>query len=296
MKITITGGTGLVGGALRSALAARGDAVTVVSRTAGPGRVTWDAERGLHDPAALSGQDAVVHLAGAGVADKRWSAARKREILDSRIWTTRAVVEALARADPKPKTFVCASAVGYYGAAGDRLCPEDAPPGDDFLAEVCVAWEREAAKVDPAIRPVTLRIGLVMSPQGGALARMLPAFRCGGGGVLGSGDQYMPWIHLDDAIAGIVHLLDHDDARGAFNLTAPNPVDNRTFTKALGRALSRPTFMRVPAFGLRALFGELSTALLGGQRAVPERLRETGFVFAHPQLDPALADLLRTAS
>ena len=293
MKVAITGGTGLLGTAIGKSLAERGDQATVVSRSRGSDRIVWSLPDGFDPPDALSGYDAVVHLAGAGIADGRWSDDRKREILDSRRLGTRAVVEGLRRADPRPSVLVSASAVGYYGPSGDAVRSEDAPAGDDFLAEVCKVWEQEAEAAEAlGVRLVKSRFGIVLSADGGALAKMMPAFKLGVGGRLGSGDQYMAWIHIDDAAAAVVHLLHDEDARGAFNVSAPNPVDNRTFTKALGNALHRPTVLPVPASGLKALFGEMSLALLTGQRAVPERLDASGFEFKFPYVDQALEELV----
>lgn len=293
MKVAITGGTGLLGTAIGKSLAERGDQATVVSRTRGSDRIVWSLPDGLDPPDALSGYDAVVHLAGAGIADARWSDARKREILDSRRLGTRAVIEGLRAADPRPSVLVSASAVGYYGPSGDAVRSEDAPAGDDFLAEVCKVWEQEAEAAEAlGVRLVNARFGIVLSTDGGALAKMMPAFKLGVGGRLGSGDQYMAWIHIDDAAAAVVHLIDDPEARGPFNVSAPNPVDNRTFTKALGNALGRPTVLPVPAFGLKALFGEMSLALLTGQRAIPKRLDDSAFEFKFPYVDQALEELV----
>lgn len=294
MKVAITGGTGLVGTALAGALRRRGEETRLVSRTAGSDRIVWTPTRGLQPADALSGCDAVVHLAGAGVADRRWNQARKKEILESRRWTTQAVVEGLRRAEPRPRVLISASAVGFYGNSGGETRTEASAAGDDFLARVCLAWEADAkAAASLGIRLVTTRIGIVLSTEGGALARMLPAFKLGAGGPLGNGTQYMPWIHIDDLVAGLLHLLDDPQARGVYNLSAPTPVDNATFTQALGTTLSRPTLLRMPGFALRAMFGELADVLLAGQRAIPERLQHAGFAFRHPEIDGALADLLR---
>lgn len=294
MRIAITGGTGLVGRSLARAAQQRGDSVAVVSRTAGDNRIVWDLDEGLQPPDAWSGLDAVVHLAGAGVADERWTKARKREIMDSRRRGTQRVVEGLARADPRPPLLISASAVGFYGDGGDTVLTEASAAGSDFLADVCTHWERQAdAAAELDVRVVKLRFGLVLSTEGGALAKMLPAFRLGAGGRMGRGTQYMPWIHIDDAIGALLAVLDDPEASGAYNVTAPNPVDNRTFTAALGRTLSRPALIPVPAFALRAMFGELSSALLAGQRAVPSRLQASGYAFRFESLDAALTDLLK---
>ncbi|MBL4689332.1 MAG: TIGR01777 family oxidoreductase [Nannocystaceae bacterium] len=294
MKIAITGGTGLVGTALGRALTSRGEETRIVSRSAGADRIVWTPTQGLQPADALSGCDAVVHLAGAGVADRRWNRTRKKEILESRRWTTQTVVEGLRHAEPRPKVLISASAVGFYGDSGSETRTEASAAGDDFLAQVCVAWEADAKPAASlGVRLVTARIGIVLSTEGGALARMQPAFKLGAGGPLGDGTQYMPWIHIDDLVAGLLHLLDDPEACGVYNLSAPAPVDNATFTAALGRTLSRPTLLRMPRFALRGMFGELADVLLAGQRAIPERLQRAGFAFRHPEIDGALADLLR---
>jgi len=293
VRVAITGGTGLVGQRLGQLLRDRGDEVTVISRREGPGVIPWDVREGVQPKDALSGFDAVVHLAGAAVAERRWTAARKREIMDSRRDGTRAVVAALAAADPRPSVLVCASAVGYYGDTGSEIVTESSPSGDDFLADVCCAWESEAdAAASIGVRVVKARIGLVLALEGGALGRMLPIFRVGGGGRLGSGRQWMPWIHIDDVVAGLVHTMDCTDCDGAYNLTAPEPVDNREFTRALGQVLRRPAVVPVPGFALRLAFGELAGALLAGQRALPRRLLREGFSFRHSTLPAALNDLV----
>lgn len=294
MKVAITGGTGLVGSALAEALNARGDQAIVVSRTAGPGRLTWDVAEGFAPPDALSGADAVVHLAGAGVADARWTDARKASIRDSRMRGTATVVQALRDAKPRPKVLISASAIGYYGDAGATVLREASPPGSDFLAEVCQGWERQAHGATAlGVRLVTTRIGLVLSARGGLLERMLTPFKLGLGGRLGNGEHYMSWIHVRDIVSAFLHLLDSPEADGVFNLTAPNPVTNRAFTRALGEVLRRPTVLPVPMFALRLAFGELAEALVASQRVVPQRLSETGFSFAHPELVGALRNLLR---
>ena len=306
MRIGITGATGLIGGALASELAGRGHDVVALTRRAGtpdglpPGvsSAQWrpggdGADPGLHR--VLEELDSLVHLAGEPVG-KRWTAARKRAIRASRVEGTKTLVAALGAAGSRPARFLAASAVGYYGPRGDEELDEDAPPGTDFLGEVCTEWEDAAGGAREAgIETVSMRIGVVLSPKGGALATMLPPFRMGVGGRVGSGRQWMPWIHLDDVTAAMAHLLEAPagSLASAYNLTAPNPVTNAGFTKALGTALRRPTIFPAPGFGMRLAFGEMADALLlAGQRVVPRRLLASGFEFQHPEIGPALMDLV----
>lgn len=299
MRIVVTGGTGLVGSALRRALEGRGDEVQIASRRGGDGRIPFRAvaeekERGFTPRDALSGVDAVVHLAGESVGSGRWTAARKAAIEDSRVLGTRAVVEALEHAQPRPRVLVSASAVGYYGDCSDRELPEDAPAGDDYLAAVSRRWEAEAVRAEAlGVRVVLLRFGLVLSADGGALPRMLPPFKLGVGGRLGSGHQAMAWVHIDDVVRVATLAIDAADLDGPVNVVAPGIVDNRGFTRALGKALGRPTFTPVPRFAISAMFGEMGRALLlAGQRAVPRRLQRAGFEFRFPEIDAALRDVL----
>ena len=306
MRIGITGATGLIGGALASELAGRGHEVVALTRRAGapsglpPGvrAAQWNpggdgTDAGL--VGVLEGLDALVHLAGEPVG-KRWTAARKRAIRESRVGGTKALAAALAAARKRPARLLAASAVGFYGPRGDEELGEDAPPGTDFLAEVCAEWEDASASARQAeVETVLMRIGVVLSPRGGALATMLPPFRMGVGGRLGSGRQWMPWIHLDDVTGAMAHLLEAPagSLEPVYNLTAPNPVTNAEFTKALGKALRRPTIFPVPGFGMRLAFGEMAGALLlSGQRVVPRRLLASGFEFRHPEVGPALMDLV----
>ena len=306
MRIGITGATGLIGGALASELAGRGHEVVALTRRAGtPGGlpagvrpVRWNpggdgTDAGL--VGVLEELDALVHLAGEPVG-KRWTPARKRAIRESRVGGTKTLVAALGAARTRPGRLLAASAVGYYGPRGDEEIDEDAPPGIDFLGEVCTEWEDAAGGARQAgIETVSMRIGVVLSPRGGALATMLPPFRMGVGGRVGSGRQWMPWIHLDDVTAAMVHLLEAPagSLEPVYNLTAPNPVTNADFTSALGKALRRPTTLPVPGFGMRLAFGEMASALLlSGQRVVPRRLLASGFEFRHPEIGPALMDLL----
>jgi len=306
MRIGITGATGLIGGALASELAGRGHEVVALTRSArapgglppGVGSAQWNpggdgADAGL--VAVLEGLDSLVHLAGEPVG-KRWTATRKRAIRKSRVGGTKTLVAALGAARKRPARLLAASAVGYYGPRGDEELDEEAPPGTDFLAEVCTEWEDASAGARQAeVETVLMRIGVVLSPRGGALATMLPPFRMGVGGRVGSGRQWMPWIHLADVAAAMVHLLEAPagSLEPVYNLTAPNPVTNADFTSALGKALRRPTILPVPGFGMQLAFGEMAGALLlSGQRVVPRQLLASGFEFQHPEIGPALMDLV----
>jgi uncharacterized protein len=258
------------------------------------GSVAWDPDAGTIDAAGLDGVDAVVHLAGEGIASGRWTDERKRRIRESRVKGTRLVAETLAAMPRKPRVLVCASAVGFYGARGDEGLDESSAPGTGFLSDVCREWE---AAADPAraagIRVAHLRFGVVLSPKGGALAKMLPPFRMGVGGRLGSGAQWMSWISLDDAIGAVLHALSNDAIAGPVNAVAPNPVTNASFTKTLGGVLGRPTIFPMPASAARLAFGEMADhLLLTGQKVLPRRLLETGYRFRHPGLEEALRHLL----
>ncbi len=289
--VAITGGTGLIGSALTWFLRTGGHSVRWITRRpdASRGDIGWDPNAGMLDPASLHGVDAVVHLAGASVGD-RWTAPHKREILESRQRGTRTLVKAMKRMPTPPEVLISSSAVGYYGDTGSMVVDEITGKGTGYLADVCEVWEREAqASLAAGVRLALVRTGVVLSAAGGALAKMLPAFRAGLGGRLGSGDQWMSWISLEDQVGALHHLLMHRSARGAYNLTAPEPVTNDAFVHALGRRLKRPTVIPVPAAALRAIFGEMAQAtILGGQRVSPVRLLAEGFTFAHPTLDSAL--------
>lgn len=293
-RIAITGATGLLGSALVPFLTGAGhDVVRITRRPGAPeGRVRdigWDPDAGRLDAAALEGTDVVIHLAGAPVSE-RWTEAHKREIRDSRVNGTTLLATTLAGLTRPPSVLVSASASGYYGDGGERVLDEDAPPADDFLARVGRAWEaatRPAA--DAGIRTVITRLGVLLSPHGGALARLLPPFRMGGGGTLGSGQQWLSWIALDDCVGAIEHLAFTETARGPYNVVAPSPVRNEEFGQVLGHVLHRPALMTVPAFALKVMFGEMAEAmLLAGQRLSCERLLATGFQFRHPRLEQAL--------
>ena len=299
MKVTVTGATGLIGTALVAALKGRGDEVTVLSRNPdqasrelGVEAVAWDP---LAEPApssAISGRDGVVHLAGEPVA-QRWTESVKRSIRASRDLGTANLVAGIAASEPRPGVLVSSSAVGYYGKHGAEIIDESAPAGSDFLAEVCVEWERRArAAEELGLRVVIVRTGVVLDSGGGALKTMLPPFRAGVGGPVAGGRQYMPWIHLDDIVGIYLAALDGDGWSGPVNGTAPEPVTNGEFSKALGRALGRPAIFPVPAFAIRTLYGEMAEIVTEGQRAVPARTLESGYVFQQPELDAALRSAL----
>lgn len=297
MKIAITGASGLIGRALSSSLRSSGHTVVPVVRrpvTDGSAVITWNPATGTIDAAGFEGIDAVVHLAGAGIGDKRWSESYKREILESRTKGTDLLARTLASLDSPPSVMVSGSAIGFYGDTGDDAVDESAPAGKDFLATVCVEWEEAAAPaVEAGIRVPFLRTGIVLSRDGGALAKMLPLFRFGLGGRMGSGRQWWSWISMDDEIGAIRWLLDHDIS-GPVDATAPNPVTNRDFTKALGAAMHRPTCAPVPSFGPKILLGsELADALLfTSARVIPGVLSSSGYQFLHPTIDRALEAVL----
>ena len=294
MRIGVTGATGLVGSALLPVLTDAGhEAVGLRRGGADAGAApSWDPSGGR--VAAAGPLDAVVHLAGENIAGGRWSAARKARIRDSRVEGTAALCRGLAALDPRPATLVCASAVGFYGDRGDERLDESSPAGSGFLADVCQEWEAAAAPArDAGIRLVHLRIGIVLTPAGGALGQMLLPFKMGVGGVIGSGRQFMSWIALDDLTAAILHAAVTEGLEGPVNAVAPNPASNTEFTKTLGRVLGRPTILPMPAFGARLAFGEMADhLLLGGARVEPTRLEETGFEFGYPDLEGALRHLL----
>ncbi len=294
----MSGAGGLIGTALVRRLAANGHRVSaLVRRAPGPGEIGWDPAGGRLDPKDLEGIDAVVHLAGETVGT-RWTAGRKARIRSSRVRGTRLLSEAIARASSRPAVLVSASAVGIYGNRGDEVLDEESPlgdPGQDFLAAVGQEWE---AAADPAraagVRVVHPRFGVVLSRDGGALGKMLLPFRLGLGGRLGGGSQWLSWISIDDTVSAVLHLVGSDTIRGPVNVTAPEPVRNRDFTRTLGRALSRPTPFPVPSAALRLGLGEMADAtLLASARVVPRRLLASAFRFAHPDLESALTHVLR---
>jgi uncharacterized protein (TIGR01777 family) len=301
MKIVISGATGFLGRPLAAALALDGHTLVVLSRGTSasppPGTerlVTWAPDGTVGAWAAeIDGAGAVINLAGEPIAGGRWTAARKRRIHDSRVLATRGLVEAIRQAHTPPATFISGSGVGYYGPLQDQIATEDTPAGHDFLAEVCVAWEAEASRAQSArTRVVCVRTGLVLERDGGALPQMLPPFRFGAGGPVGSGRQYWPWIHRQDWIDLVRFALATPAIAGPLNATAPAPVRNADFARALGRAMHRPAFMPAPGFALKLLLGEMAEGLLlSGQRAVPEKAKRFGYTFAFPDLGGALTAL-----
>jgi len=304
MKALVTGATGFVGPRLLRLL----DKPVVVSRNTDRAKqsighlagriVRWDPMEGPPPPEAFEGVDVVYHLAGESVAGARWTTAQKARIRDSRVVGTRHLVQGIAQAAAKPATLVSASAVGYYGSRGDEELSESAAPADDFLARVCVEWEREAmAAADLGVRVVTARTGIVLgSGSGGALAKMLTPFKLGAGGPLGNGQQWMPWVHVADLARLYVHAADHGEIRGPVNSVAPQPVRNSEFTKALARQLHRPAFMPAPYLGLRIVFGEFAQVLFASQRVIPQVALETGFTFQYPDITSALREILAAAA
>jgi uncharacterized protein (TIGR01777 family) len=298
MRVAVSGSTGLVGSHVVTSLSTAGhEVVRLVRRTLAPGEraVRWDPMKREIDAAGLEGFDGLLHLAGENVGSGRWTAARKAAIRDSRVNGTRFLCDALAGLSRPPKTLVCASAVGYYGDRGEEPLTEESPPGTGFLAEVCREWEAASAPAaQRGVRVVALRIGMVLSPEGGALSRMLPLFRAGLGGVIGGGRQYISWVALDDLPGIVLHSMQCGFLRGPVNAVAPRPVTNREFTEALGKALSRPTPLPVPAFALRIAVGrEMADALLlASAHVVPKRLLDTGYAFRSPELETTLRRLL----
>ncbi len=296
LHVLLTGASGLIGRALRAHLLEAGHTCVTLVRTPSPppGSFAWNPATGQLDERACAGIQAVINLAGAPLGDGRWTRRRKRLILESRAGATRLLAETLARQPHRPAVLLSASAVGYYGDRGDTVLDEQSTPGHDFLAHVAAQWE-EACRpaADVGIRVVHLRFGVVLDPRGGALARMLPPFRLGLGGVLGPGTQYLSWVSLPDAVSAVAHLLANPTLHGPFNIVAPHPVTNREFTRILGEAVQRPARLPAPAWLLRGLLGEAADALLlSSTRAWPARLTTAGFTFRHPELAGVLACLL----
>ena len=303
MRILVSGATGLIGSATCKLLAARGDQVVALSRDSGRANAQLGAGVEVHEwrsptsepppPTALEGTDAVIHLVGEPIG-QRWTSKAKREVRASRLLSTRLLVSSLATLAEKdrPGTLVCQSAVGYYGPRGDEEIGEDAPPGNDFLAGLVADWEHEAEAARQYARVVCTRTGVVLSPRGGALAKMLPPFRLGLGGPIAGGRQYVPWVHLDDVAAALVFSATDGRVTGPVNLTAPAAVTNREFSRALAKVLRRPALVPVPAVALWVLYGQMSSIVVTGQRAVPARLQEAGFQFRYNEVEPALRDVL----
>jgi uncharacterized protein (TIGR01777 family) len=301
MRVIVTGGTGLIGRPLCAGLVADGHEVIVLTRDASrPARlpaevqlVEWDAQSAKGWAHHADGAGAIVNLAGEGLADGRWSAERKQRIYTSRVNAGKAVMEAINAANTKPKVLVQASAIDYYGARGDEIVTESTSPGASFLAQVCFDWEASTAGAERLhMRRPVIRTGIVLSNEGGAWSRIVLPFKFFAGGPMGSGNQYWSWIHIDDEVRAIRFLLDHPDATGPYNLTAPEPLANKDFAKILGKVMSRPSFVPVPSLALKTAFGEMSSVLLEKQRAVPARLQALGFTFAYPTAEAAFKSLV----
>ena len=292
MRILITGASGLIGQALQKSFAEKGHDLLLASRKEATDdqHIQWSIEDGFAEPEKLEGIDAVVHLAGESVSGLRWTDEKKKAIRDSRVLGTRNVVDAISKLKDKPKVFVAASAIGFYGERGDEEVTESSAAGDNFLAEVSKAWESESRRAEDAgIRTVLLRTGIVLSKDGGALATMLTPFKLGVGGVVGSGKQWMSWISLDDHVAAINYAIENENLRGAVNSVSPNPVTNEEFTKTLGEVLYRPTFLPLPEFAVSMVFGEMGDALLlTSTKVLPKRLEGVGFEFKYPELKAAI--------
>ena len=292
MKVLITGASGLIGTALQKSFKEKGYEMLLAGRgePKAANEIQWDAEHGFAEPDRLEGVDAVVHLAGESISALRWTDDKKKAIRDSRIHGTHSVVEAIANMKQKPKVFVSASAVGYYGDRGDEPLTETSRPGDTFLSDVSKEWETESRRAeDSGVRTVLLRNGIVLSKDGGALATMLTPFKFGVGGVIGSGQQWMSWISLDDVVAIVNYAIENEHVRGAINAVSPNPVTNEEFTKTMGEVLYRPTFIPLPEFAVNFVLGEMGDALLlDSTRVIPKRLEEAGFEFKFPNLKQAL--------
>ncbi len=289
-RIAVTGATGMIGSALVGHLKSEGHTVQKLVRRSvvSSDEIAWDPKAGTIDLAALEGVDAIIHLAGANVGDRRWTKRYKAEILNSRLLGTNTIATAVSQL--KPSVFISASAIGWYGETGNRAVTENDRPGDDFLATVCKEWE-SAADLAGDVRTIKLRTGLVLEPNSGALGKMLPLFRFGLGGKLGNGKQWWSWITLHDQIKAICFLLENQ-IEGAVNLTSPNPATNQEFTSALARAMRRPALFPVPGFALKLVLGGFSSEILGSKRVIPKKLTDAGFQFDFPHLAPALAELI----
>lgn len=298
MRVLIAGGSGLIGSALTNSLLVDGVEVVILTRgkgesDSGTRSVRWDGVTSAGWAREVEAADAIVNLAGAGIADARWSDERKREIVESRVNAGKALVEAIQSAAKRPSVLVQASAVGFYGVHGDEPVTEQTPAGSDFLAQTCVAWEESTRAVEAlGVRRVIARTGVVLSPKGGALPQLLLPFRMVvAGGPLGSGKQYVPWIHVEDEVRALRWMIETESASGAYNLSAPNPVTNRELATTIGKVMNRPSLIPTPAFALKAALGERATLVLDGQRQVPERLLAEGFVFKWQEIETALRDL-----
>ena len=307
MRVIITGGTGLIGSKLAARLAAANYDVVILTRNPaqatalpqGVRAVQWDAKTAQGWGELADGAKAIVNLAGASIAGdgfmpSRWTDKRKKLIMDSRVQAGQAVVEAVNAAATKPQVIIQSSAVGYYGPHGDERLTESTAPGQDFLAQVCVAWEKSIQPVlAQGVRLATIRTGVVLSTQGGAFPLLLLPHKLFVGGPMGSGKQYLPWIHIEDEVRAIQFLIENDQAQGAFNICAPEPVTNRAMSKAIGKAIGRPSLLPVPGFALKLMLGEAASLVLDGQRQVPDKLQAVGFTFNHPDLVPAIRHLVQ---
>ncbi|KQN47007.1 epimerase [Serratia sp. Leaf50] len=297
MKIFLTGASGLIGRRLTETLVSQSHQVTALTRAPertakilGPQVQLWDS---LDGKTSLDGFDAVINLAGEPIADRRWTKEQKQTLCDSRWQLTEKLAHLINAGERPPAVFISGSAVGYYGDQGQAVVAEDEPPNKQFTWQLCARWEALAlAAESDKTRVCLLRTGVVLAPKGGALAKMILPFRAGLGGPFGDGQQYMPWIHIDDMVNGIIFLLGHETLNGPFNMVAPYPTRNEQFSALLGEVLHRPSFMRVPASVVRLLMGESAVLVLGGQRAIPKRLEDAGFEFAYTELKPALEDVL----
>ena len=309
MRVVITGGTGLIGRPLVSTLVADSHEIVILSRDpakyagsvpGGVAIVQWDAKTSGDWVTYLDGADVVINFAGENLAGEsflpnRWTDEKKRRIRESRINAGKAIVEAVKEVDTKPKLLIQSSAVGYYGPSGDEIITESNPPGDDFLALLCIEWEASTAEVESlGLRRIIVRTGLVLTTEGGPLKRLIFPFKMYAGMYFGDGKQWWPWIHIEDELWALRFLMEHDSAAGPFNLTASNPVTNREFGRTLGRVMGKPSFLPAPRFALNMMLGEVSTVVTDGQRAVPKKLEELGFTFRYQRLEPALRDLLVT--
>ncbi|MCY7313750.1 MAG: TIGR01777 family oxidoreductase [Pseudoxanthomonas sp.] len=293
MRVLITGGTGFIGRALCRQLLHAGHELWVLTRNPTKAATKLEGIRLIEHLAEAGQMDAVVNLAGEPLADGRWTDRRKQAFRDSRIGTTQSLLEWIASQVQRPRVLVSGSAIGYYGPRDDKPLTEESPPGDDFSAQLCRDWESAAMQAESlGLRVCTVRIGVVLGPDGGALSKMLPPFKLGAGGPMGDGRQWMSWVHRHDLVRLLQWLLEHDQARGAYNGTAPSPVTNREFAQTLGKVLRRPARITTPALALKLMFGEMATLLLTGQRVLPAHAVAGGFQFQHPTLETALTDLL----
>ncbi len=302
MRILITGGTGLIGKPLSASLAADGHDVIILTRNpnkdvssvSGVRMQTWDGKTTTGWAEYVDGSDAIIHLAGEGVADSRWSRERKQRIRESRVQSGTAILKAIESAKSKPAVLIQASAVGFYGVHQTGLVTEASAMGNDFLSKVCFDWEASTAPVTQlGVRRPVIRTGVVLSNAGGAFPKQVLPYKLFAGGHLGSGQQWYPWIHIDDEVAAIKFLLTNEQTNGPYNLSAPNPLTNKEFSHEIGKVMGRPSIAPVPAFVLQTIFGEMATVLLDGQRAVPERLQAAGFTFKYPTATEALTQLLK---